>query len=157
MSDLMSAEMTRGKAGTGAETAPAPKARGRHVSMAVVNFWLDAVLLATLALYGWVTAVLRFVFPAPTAAAGWRLWGWGFDQWYDFQFNILCVFTLGVLLHVMLHWNWVCSVIASQILKVRRPHESLRTIYGVGLLIVLLHLIAFGVVAAMYAMRKPSP
>ncbi|MFO0950293.1 MAG: hypothetical protein U0835_03915 [Isosphaeraceae bacterium] len=55
----------------------------------------------------------------------------------------------------MLHWNWVCSVVASQILRARRPDDSMQTIYGVGTLIVLLHIIVIGVIAAMYSVHKP--
>jgi hypothetical protein len=107
-------------------------------------------------LIGWVSAVLRFVFPAPTRADHWKLWGWGYDQWSDFQFGCLCALALGVLLHVMLHWNWVCSVLTAQILKTReRINESMQTIYGVGLLIVVLHLILIGVIAAKYSVIKP--
>ena len=132
------------------------KGRGRHFSMSVVNFWLDAARRALLTVYGWVLGVLRFVFPIPSASSGWTLWGWDFDQWWDFQFNVVCAFAIGVLIHVMLHWNWVCSVIANQILRTRkRADDSMQTIYGVGLLIVLLHIIAFGLIVAMYSIHRP--
>jgi hypothetical protein len=139
------------------ETETGARTRTRHFSMALVNFCLDAFLLATLALYGWLTAMLRLVFPAPTASIGWTLWGWTFDQWWDFQFNTLCLFALAVLFHVMLHWNWVCSVIANQIFQLRkRPNDSVQTVYGVGTLIVLLHLIVGGIVAALYCVHRPT-
>jgi hypothetical protein len=132
------------------------KSRGRHFSMSVVNLCLDAVLLGLFTVYGWVLGVLRFVFPAPSSAGGWSLWGWNFDQWWDFQFNVLCTFAVAVLIHVMLHWNWVCAVLANQILHLRkRPDDSMQTIYGVGTLIALLHLIAFGIIAAMYGIHRP--
>lgn len=136
--------------------APAKKRPGRHFSMSVINFWLDATLLMVLTVYGWESAVLRFVFPAPSKAIGWKLWGWTFDQWWDFQFATICVFAVGALIHVMLHWNWVCSVLSSQILKAKkRPDETMQTIYGVGTLVVLLHVIAIGVIAAMASVIRP--
>jgi hypothetical protein len=56
----------------------------------------------------------------------------------------------------MLHWKWVCSVIATQILRTKtRPDEGMQTIYGVATLIVLLHVIAAGVVAAMFCVHHP--
>ena len=67
-----------------------------------------------------MSATLQIVFPAPTAADGWTLWGLSYDQWRDVQFVILCLLALDVVLHVMMHWNWVCSVIAMQIL----PHPN---------------------------------
>ncbi len=144
-------------------TAPLPQsgasARGRRrVSVSVINFWIDVSVLVLLSLLGWVSAVLQFVFPAPTAADGWSLWGLGYDRWHDVQFAILCLFAAGIVLHVMMHWNWVCSVIATQILRAReRPDEGMQTIYGVATLIVLLHLIGAGVIAAMFGVHQPSP
>ena len=138
------------------QAASTPKPARNRISMSVINFWLDASLLVMIVSLGWISAVLRLVFPAPTTADGWKLWGWNYDQWSDFQFVCLCALGLGVLIHVMLHWNWVCSVITAQILKSRqRIDDSMQTIYGVGVLIVLLHLIAAGIIAAMYSVQKP--
>jgi hypothetical protein len=130
----------------------------RRFSVSVINFWIDATLLVLLATLGLVSAVLQFVFPAPTAADGWTLWSLTFDQWRDVQFGCLCVLALAVVLHVMMHWNWVCSVIAAQILKTRRrPDEGMQTIYGVATLIVVLHVIAAGVIVALFSVRPPPP
>jgi len=126
--------------------------------MAVVNFWLDVGLLAVLVVLGWISATLQVVFPAPTTAAGWSLWGLTYDQWRDLQFAVLCVFALGILVHVMLHWNWVCSVIATKVLRSKqRPDEGMQTIYGVATLIALLHIIGFGVILALLFVHRPPP
>jgi hypothetical protein len=128
----------------------------RRVSMSVINFWIDATILGVLVLLGWEAAVLKFLFPAPTMAAGWSLWGLDYNQWDDIRFATLCAFALAILIHVMMHWNWVCSVLAAQILKTRdRPDEGKQTIYGVGTLIVLLHLIGIGVIIALFFVRRP--
>ncbi|MGP0066061.1 MAG: DUF4405 domain-containing protein [Isosphaeraceae bacterium] len=137
--------------------ADSPRGR-RRISLSVINFWLDALLLVVLAVLGWVSATLQVVFPAPTVADGWTLWGLAYDQWRDIQFGVLCVFAIGVLVHLMLHWNWICSVIATQIVRSRtRPDEGMQTIYGVITLIFLLHVIAFGVGAAMFCIHRPTP
>jgi hypothetical protein len=154
------------KTAENAERGLAPDPAGRtdssrkparnRISMSVINFWLDAVLLAVFVSLGGISAVLRLVFPPPTTADGWKLWGWGYDQWSDLQFGCLCVLGLLVVLHVMLHWNWVCSVVMAQILRSRdRIDDSMQTIYGVGLLISLLLLLLAGVIAAMSGVRKP--
>lgn len=147
------------EAETRAASSPRPgsKQQGRRrVSMSVINFWIDLSLLVLLLVLGWVSAVLQFLFPAPTAAAGWSLWGLGYDRWHDVQFSVICLFAAGIVLHVMMHWNWVCSVIATQIVKARqRPDEGMQTIYGVATLIVLLHLIGAGVIAAMFCVHQP--
>jgi hypothetical protein len=130
----------------------------RRVSMSVINFWLDASLLGVLLLMGWEAATLQFLFPPPTLAASWTLFGLTYDQWRDIQFATLCTFAFGILVHVMLHWNWVCSVIATQILQTRdRPDEGKQTIYGVATLIILLHLIGVGVIVALFFVRQPPP
>lgn len=140
-------------------TPPAQRrgAPPRRWSMSVINFWLDAALLLTLTGVGWVTAILQVVFPPPTRADGWRLWGWSYDAWRDVQFGSLCVLAAGVVLHVMLHWNWVVSVFAVQIARAeKRPDDALQTVYGVALLIVLLNAIAAGVIAALLTVQKPA-
>ncbi len=128
----------------------------KRVSMSVINFWLDSAVLVVLLLVGWVSATLQVVFPPPTLAAGWILWGLTFDQWRDVQFGLLCLFAIGILVHVMLHWNWVCSVISTQILHSReRPDEGMQTIYGVATLVVLLHIIGAGVILALLLVHRP--
>ena len=135
------------------------KAKGkRRVSMSVVNFWVDATILSTLLLMIWESAVLQIIFPAPTLAAGWTLFGLTYDQCRDIQFATLCAFSLGILVHLMLHWNWVCSVISTQIIrKGTRLEEGMQTIYGVATLIVLLHVIGAGLILALFFVHRPPP
>lgn len=136
--------------------APTPKPGRKGISIAAINFWIDASLLVILVSFIWISAVLRFVFPAPTKAAGWQLYGWTYDQWSDFQFACLCIMGLGVLIHVMMHWNWVCSVLTVHVLKTKnRIDDGMQTIYGVGVLIVLLHVIFAGIIAANYFIVRP--
>src|SRR5690348_8637128 len=61
------------------------------MSRTVVNFLLDTILLTIVVALLFTSAVLRFVFPAPTIARGWRLWGHGYDAWANFQFMLLTV------------------------------------------------------------------
>ncbi len=119
------------------------------ISRTLLNFWLDVLLLLVFSLLGWVSAVLQFVFPVGTQAAGWVLWGWDYIAWRNFQFAVLCAMAMAVLLHVMLHWTWVCGVVFSQLIAQKdRPDDGLRTLYGVGLLIVLLNILGIGFAAA---------
>lgn len=135
---------------------PKPRAPRKKLSTALVNFWLDAALLVTIAFVGWVSAMLQIVFPAPTLADGWALWGLSYNQWRDVQFFSICFIALVILVHVMLHWNWVCSVIAAQVLRRKaRPDDGMQTIYGVATLIVLLNLIAGTIIAALLMVQQP--
>lgn len=124
--------------------------------MTLVNFWLDATLLVTIVFVGWVSVLLQVVFPVPTAADGWALWGLSFNQWRNIQFSAICFCAFAILVHVMLHWNWVCNVIASQVLRQKnRPDDGMQTIYGVTTLIVLLTIIMTGIIVAILTVREP--
>lgn len=131
----------------------------RGWTRAAVNFLLDAVLLCGLLLLVWVTAVLRLLFPQPTAADGWTLWGYSYNQWAGVQFALLAGFAALILLHVMLHWSWVCGLVASRLSRLRgrsvRLDDGGRTLYGVATLIVILHLLAAAFAAAALSIRAP--
>jgi hypothetical protein len=91
--------------------------------------------------------VVRFVFPPGPAAGGWRLWGLDYDAWGGIQFGLLGILAGGVLVHLMFHWSWVCTMLASRLTGDRkaRVDEGMQTIYGVMLLIGIL--VAAGVAA----------
>jgi hypothetical protein len=123
-------------------------------SKTTLNFWLDCFLLVAFLSLVWVTAVLRFLFPAGAAADEWSLWGWKVEQWRDVQFVVLCVLSLAVLLHVMLHWSWVCGV-AARHLRSRSAvrNDGSQTLAGVAVLLIVLHVLAFGLLAAWYCLE----
>jgi hypothetical protein len=118
-----------------------PGAGNLSMSKTTVNFLLDALLLFTFMTVAVVGAVVRFVFPPGTLADGWIIWGSGYDAWVGLWFNLVAAFALMVLVHVMLHWSWVCGVIAQRLSKragrTIRIDEANQTLYGVALLVVL--------------------
>jgi hypothetical protein len=112
---------------------------GLRVSPAVINFWLDTLLMLAFVALSITAVIVQFVFPPGVTAKGWLLWGMDFGQWCSIQFAILAVLGFGVVVHVMLHWQWVCGVVVRKLLHRRElPDDGIRTIYGVGLLIALL-------------------
>ncbi len=129
---------------------------GTRVSRTLVNFWLDAFLLLIFALHSVSAVIVQFVFPPGVAAKGWTLWSMNFGQWCSVQFFFLSVLAFGIVVHVMLHWSWVCGVIARKLLHQRElPDDGIRTVYGVGLLIVLLLSGATVVGIAMMSIKMP--
>lgn len=116
------------------------------------------MLLVLVALIA-VSVIVRYVFPAGAAAHGARLWGGAYADWQTAQFAILCVLTLGVLVHLMLHWNWVCSFAATRWARWRgraaKVDEGSQTLVGVGLLIALVTLVGLLVAAATLAIELP--
>jgi hypothetical protein len=122
-----------------------------------INLAVDALLLLLFVALSAVAVVVRFVFPPGPAAKGWTLWGLDYDAWGGIQFGLLAALAVGILLHVMLHWSWVCNVVAaSRGSRKGRVDEGLQTIYGVGLLIVLLNVIGITVAAAVLTIRGPA-
>lgn len=132
--------------------------RRRGVSWSDVNLALDAALLVNFVGLCAAAVIVRFVFPPGPAAREWLLWGLDYDAWAGIQFTLLAVLAVGILVHVMFHWSWVCNVLAARLSRSGkgRVDEGLQTIYGVGLLIVLLNVIGITVAAAWLTIRPPG-
>lgn len=128
----------------------------RGYSKSVVNFWLDLILAAVFVVLCSVAAVLQFAFPAASLATGWTLWGMTYEDVAAVQFGVLCVLAAGIILHVMLHWTWVCGMITrGKPDATLRTDDGIRTIVGVGVLIALLHVIGGVLLAAMLSIQQP--
>ena len=130
----------------------------KHQTM--VNFWLDAALLVNFVVLCWISVVVKFVFPPAENAAGYLVWGLSLSQFMDVQFGVLAVFFLGIVFHLMMHWNWVCGVIGARLYreadgKKRSMDDGQRTILGVGLMIVLLNIVGLAIAAAALSLQSP--
>lgn len=119
-----------------------------------LNYVVDLLtLLALLAIAG-TGLIMRFALPPGSGHVGNVLWGLGRHDWGSVHFW-LTVGTAGILvLHVILHWSWVCTV-SNRLLHPRRrvapPSPSARRAAGV----VFLALIA-GVVVGFTYLAKSS-
>jgi hypothetical protein len=129
------------------------------LSKTTVNFWLDSFLLLNFLVLCWTTVIVRFVFPAPSKTDGWMLWGLDYLAWTDISFAALCVLAAGILLHVMLHWSWVCGVLGGWLRKRQvgpaKQDNGSRTIWGVALLIIIFNILGLGIAAAALTIRQP--
>lgn len=126
-------------------------------SRTIVNLALDALLLAVFVGLAAVSLVTRFVFPAATVADGYTIWGLGYDAWAGIQFGLLALVAAAVVVHVMLHWSWVCNVIAARLRREadkRKLDDGIMTLYGVGLLIVVFGAIGLVVAAAALSVQS---
>lgn len=122
------------------------------MSRSAVNFVLDTVLLIAFCALVVCATIVRFVFPPGTVAAGWTLWGWTYDQWSALQFAMVATLALGFTLHVMLHWSWVCGFVAQRLGR-KKIDDGAQTLYGVGLLIVVFHILGAFIAAAALTIR----
>jgi hypothetical protein len=129
----------------------------------IINFWLDVFLLVVFMLLCWSSVIVRYVFPVGPEAEGWTLWGLDYLAWADIQFATLCLLLISVLLHVMLHWTWVCGIVENWQRRRHtttgggaKPNTGNRTLWGVGLLIVLLNILGLGIAAASLTVQAPA-
>ena len=130
--------------------------KGLRISRTVINFWLDTILMLTFVALSITAVIVQFVFPPGVAAKGWLLWGMNYGQWCSLQFGMLCVLGFGVVVHVMLHWAWVCGVVVRKLLHRKElPDDGIQTVYGVGLLITLLLTAATVIGFAMLSIQMP--
>ena len=134
----------------------------KKLSNTVVNFWLDSFLLSMFLMLCWSTVIVRYVFPPPTKSEGWTLWGLDYLAWTDVQFVALAILAGGILLHVMLHWSWVCGVVGGwarkrQATPTPKQNTGTRTLWGVALLIAICNVVGLGITAAVLTIRGPLP
>ena len=129
------------------------------MSRTAVNFLLDCLLLLFFLALIWVTFVLRVAFPHATAASGYLLWGLSYDAWAGVQFALFLVLLGAILLHLMLHWSWVCGVIANRVSRLRgektRIDDGSQTIYGVAALIVVINILGVALAVACLSVQAP--
>lgn len=77
-----------------------------------LNFVIDAVsLLVMLAMIS-TGLLIRYVLPPGSrGGGGLSLWGWTRHDWGDLHFWLALALGGLLLLHVALHWTWVCALI----------------------------------------------
>jgi hypothetical protein len=152
----MQSETSQRTSGAGAASEPAPERR--KVSVAVFNFWLDVLLGCSVSFLMWVSAMIQMVFPPASRSEGWKLWGWTYDQWRNAQFGAVCVCVLLALEHVVMHWNWVCGVITTKMLRLKkRPDEAVQKLYGIAFFFMLMGIAFAGLIAATFMVKQPQP
>lgn len=124
------------------------------------HFVVDVLLFLLLLILIGVSALVQFIFPPPTEAKGWSLWGCDYNAWSALRFFTLSLFAVMTIVHLMLQWGWVCSFVSSRISRflgrrvVLRP--AVRTLYGVALLIFVLTLLGALLFAAELMIQGPS-
>ena len=118
----------------------------KKTSLAIINFWLDAALFLAIVFVMWVTVMLQMVFPPPTESQGWT----------QTQFFALCLSALLAVEHLVLHWNWVCTIMATRILRLKnRPDEGIQAVLGVGTFISVALVILGSILVATFMVKKP--
>lgn len=127
------------------------------MSRTSLNLLIDSLLLLGFVTLVGCAVIVRFVFPPGPDAKGWLLWGATYNQWTTLHFALLAVFAFGILLHLMLHWSWVCGVVATRLARDKKAKldEGVQTLYGVALLIAILNLIGLLIAFAAISIQRP--
>ena len=137
------------------EPGPGPPAASfwtRHKTL--INFWLDVFLAALFLVQAWLFIVLRYVFPRGDDAR-WTIFGGTADDWQDASFGVFCMFSLAVVVHVMLHWDWICATVSTRLLhRKSKKDDGTHTLIGVGLLVVLIHVLIGGILGARVGLSR---
>lgn len=137
-----------------------PPASGRATfwqrNSTMINFWLDTGLAVLFVVQAWLFGVLHVVFPRG-AGQEWKVWGASSVIWADALFKVFCLFAGGIIIHVMLHWTWICGVVSTRLLRRKASRDNgVQTLLGVGLLVVIFHVLAFGILATRMGLVGPS-
>lgn len=108
----------------------------------VLNFLVDFVTLVVMLGMLATGLLTRYVLP-PGSRGGQGLSLWGLDrhEWGDIHFWLALALLALLVLHVALHWEWVCGVLRIQILgraeAGRKPSATRRNVLGAGFLLLL--------------------
>ncbi len=138
-----------------------PARQSRGLSKTAVNFLVDMGCLLFLLCTLLASAIVQFVFPRGTAAVGWTLWGLGYDAWCVIQFVCLSAFTLMILIHLILHWTWICAFVVTRVGKKSgrdaKLSDGVKTLWGVSFLVAVLTLLGALLAAAYFSVVPGQP
>lgn len=110
-----------------------------------LNFALDAIsLLLMLALLETGLVIRYLLPPGRQGGHGLTLWGWDRHQWGELHFWVAASLTGLMVVHVALHWTWVCGV-TRRLLRVSStaPMAARANLYG-GVFLTLVLLVTGG-------------
>lgn len=90
----------------------------------ILNIIID--LAAALLFLGMIATgyILRFPLP-PGSNKSHILWSFSRHQWGDIHFWISLGLLVVMIIHLVLHWNWIVTVIGKRCRLIKTPHPSL--------------------------------
>jgi hypothetical protein len=106
------------------------------------NFWIDLVSLVALVGLAITGLLMEFVLPPGSRGGqGLTLWGNSRHDWGEIHLGFAVAVMALILVHIWLHWSWVCGTITSlgKRQAIEKSSAARRKIYG------LLFLAAWGI------------
>jgi len=112
-----------------------------------LNLWIDILLFLNMWGLIFTGLLMHYILPAGQGRGrSLTLWGWNRHNYGDLHFYMSLVLLGLCIVHVWLHWSWVCCMI-SNVLTGKSNKTKRDTIYGIVFLVVFL-VITIGVLAA---------
>jgi len=107
-----------------------------------LNFVVDLISLVVMLGMVWTGLLIHYVLPPGHGRGhGMSLWGWDRHGYGDVHFYLALVLMGLMVVHIWLHWAWVCATI-SKTLGSESSGKFKRGIYGIIFLIIIGVLIA---------------
>ncbi len=97
-----------------------------------IHFCIDVLTLAAFVGLAWTGCLIHYILPPRHGRAKgieMLLWGWDRHDYGQVHFYLAISALALVLVHVWLHWAWVCSTVASFWDRAKVPYGK-RLIYG---------------------------
>jgi len=119
------------------------------------NFWIDLVSLVVMIGLAATGGLIHFVLPAGTGHF-YALFGWNRHDIGQVHFYLAVAAILLLALHVLLHWSWICCVIAKMAGKAA-PSQRSQTMWGLALLLGVALILGGGLWWASTAIQATAP
>ncbi|MGI5842819.1 MAG: DUF4405 domain-containing protein [Candidatus Xenobium sp.] len=97
-----------------------------------LNFWIDVLLAVLMAGLTWTGALIYFVMP-PGSGHSRTLFGLSRHDFGDWHFYMSIAAVMLVILHLVLHWDWVACMVCRHCGR-DKPTPGTRRVMGVVLL-----------------------
>ncbi len=129
------------------------------MSRSTLNFFVDLLLASLFLFVLTVVGVVHLTFPPASQASGWTVWGWSYDTWSNAEFIAVALFAICVIVHLILHWTWVYGFVATRLARRFNTNasmtSSIKTLYGVMILIIVLTTLGGILLAAEFSAKAP--
>ena len=112
-----------------------------------LNFWID--LISFLVMFGltWTGLLIHYVLPPGTGGRhgeqSLALWGLGRHDYGDIHFYLALTLMGLMVIHVWLHWSWICAVM-NKLLGMKSTSSARRATYGIVSLVLIVTLTCGG-------------
>ncbi len=130
------------------------------MSRSTINFFFDFFLAGLFLSVLTIVSIVHFTFPNAVQASGWTVWGLPYETWYDLELFSIIIFAVCLIVHLILHWTWIYGFVATRLARRFNTQASMassvKTLYGVMTLIIVLTVLGGILLAAEFSAKPPA-